>query len=195
MDNAVLEKLLPQLQLQPQPQQQHPHQYLQDLLQNLHDPQALQALLQHLQDPETLQAFLDQNPDLYRKLQLAIQAADNYFLTRGPAVALWLTGLIASFVLAAWDNNDNGGTSVDLAADLAAEDQHGSLAARLALNLRMGCLTLAVNWVCCEVLDRMAMRAPSDSWQRQVFITLRCSVLSVLMVGMSVAVALLTADE
>ncbi|KAK1062927.1 hypothetical protein LTR74_009874 [Friedmanniomyces endolithicus] len=181
MDNAELEKLLPQ--------QQHPHQYIQDLLHNLHDPQARQALLQAFQDPQVLQTFLDSNPDLLRKLQLADhQAEDNYFLTHGPAVPLWLSCLLASFVLAAWDNNETG-------VDPAAQDQHGSLAARLALNLRMGCLTLALNWACCEVLDAMAMRAPSDSWQRQVFITLRCSVLSVLVVGMSVAIALLSADE
>ncbi|KAK0283598.1 hypothetical protein LTR35_006057 [Friedmanniomyces endolithicus] len=167
----------------------HPHQYIQDLLQNLHNPQARQALLQAFQDPQVLQTFLDSNPDLLRKLQLADhQAEDNYFLTHGPAVALWLSCLLASFVLAAWDNNETG-------VEPAAQDQHGSLAARLALNLRMGCLTLALNWACCEVLDAMAMRAPSDSWQRQVFITLRCSVLSVLVVGMSVAIALLSADE
>ncbi len=192
MDNAELEKLLPQLQPHSQPQQ-HPHQpyqYFQDLLQNLHDPKARQALLQHLQDPETLQAFLESNPNLLRKLQLAAQVEENYILSYGPAVAIWLSCLLASFVLAAWDNDNNNETGVDL----AAEDQHGSLAARLALNLRMGCLTLAVNWVCCEALDWLAMRAPRDSWQRQVLITLRCSVLSVLMVGMSVAIAVLSTD-
>ncbi|KAK5145781.1 hypothetical protein LTR32_002527 [Rachicladosporium monterosium] len=193
MDNAELEKLLPQLQPHSQQPQQDPHQpyqYFQDLLHNLHDPQARQALLQAFQDPQVLQTFLDSNPDLLRRLQLADhQAEDNYILTHGPAFAIWLSMLLASFVLTAWNKTN---TNDEARTDLAAQDQHGSLAARLALNLRMGCLTLALNWACCEVLDAMATRAPSGSWQRQVFITLRCSVLSVLMVGMSVAVGWLS---
>ncbi|TKA37255.1 hypothetical protein B0A54_11240 [Friedmanniomyces endolithicus] len=189
MDNAELEKLLPQ--------QQHPHQYIQDLLQNLHDPQARQDLLQALQDPQVLQTFLDSNPDLLRRLQLAAQAEDNYFLTHGPAAALWLSCLLASFVLAACDNdndndNNNNNNNNEISKGIAAGEQHDSLAARLALNSRISCLMLAVNWACCEVLDAMAIRAPSGSWRRQVFITLRCSVLSVLMVGMSVAVGVLS---
>ncbi|KAK0255065.1 hypothetical protein LTR91_000996 [Friedmanniomyces endolithicus] len=194
MDNADLEKLLPELQQQTQQHPHQPYQHLQALLQNLHDPQALQDLLQALLDPLALRALLQQDPLLVRKLRLAVQARDNYLLTHGPAVAIWLGMLLASFVLTAW-NNDNGESGVDLAADLAAKEHHRSLAARLTTDLQITCFIVAVHWVCCEVLDRMAMRAPSDSWQRQVLITLRCSVLTVLMVGMSVAMALLKTDE